>query len=87
VSHDPRIIPQRELRNEVGRVLRDVEAGETVRVTVRGRPVADLVPLDPRPSRFVATRAAFAALRPLARPLLREELAGDDELLGFLDEL
>lgn len=41
-----REIPQRELRNNVAAVLREVEAGGAVRVTVRGRPVADLVPLS-----------------------------------------
>jgi len=40
-----REIPQRELRNNVSAVLREVEAGQAVRVTVRGRPVAELVPL------------------------------------------
>lgn len=40
-----REIPQRELRNNVSAVLREVEAGDTVRVTVRGRPVAELVPI------------------------------------------
>lgn len=39
-----RTIPQRELRNNVGAVLRAAEAGETFTVTVRGRPVARLVP-------------------------------------------
>jgi prevent-host-death family protein len=39
-----RTIPQRELRNNIGRVLREVEAGEHLRITVDGRPVADLVP-------------------------------------------
>ncbi|MGH2962438.1 MAG: type II toxin-antitoxin system Phd/YefM family antitoxin [Solirubrobacterales bacterium] len=43
-----RDIPQRELRNNVAAVLRDVEAGNAVRVTVRGRPVAELLPLSPR---------------------------------------
>jgi len=43
-----REIPQRELRNNVGAVLREVEAGATLRVTVRGRPVADLVPVAGR---------------------------------------
>jgi prevent-host-death family protein len=43
-----REIPQRELRNNVGAVLREVEAGETLRVTVRGRAVADLVPIAGR---------------------------------------
>jgi len=32
-------IPQKALRNQVGEVLRRVEAGETVTVTVAGRPV------------------------------------------------
>lgn len=40
-----REIPQRELRNNIAAVLREVEAGDAVRVTVRGRPVAELVPL------------------------------------------
>lgn len=38
-------IPQKELRNQVGEVLRRVEAGEHVTVTVSGRPVAELSPL------------------------------------------
>jgi prevent-host-death family protein len=38
-------IPQRELRNRIGRVLREVEQGRPVRITVDGRPVADLVPV------------------------------------------
>jgi prevent-host-death family protein len=43
-----REIPQRELRNNVSAVLREVEGGATLRVTVRGRPVADLVPIASR---------------------------------------
>ena len=38
-------IPQRELRNNVGEVLRRAEAGERIVVTVDGRPVAELGPL------------------------------------------
>lgn len=41
-------IPQRELRNRVSGVLRRVEAGERLRITVDGRPVADLVPIGGR---------------------------------------
>lgn len=40
-----RDIPQKELRNQVGEVLRRVEAGETLTVTVSGRPVAELGPV------------------------------------------
>jgi len=42
-------IPARDLRNDVSGVLRRVEAGERLRVTVSGRPVAELVPLTRRP--------------------------------------
>lgn len=44
-----RDIPARDLRNNVSGVLRRVEAGERVRVTVSGRPVAELGPLPGRP--------------------------------------
>ena len=42
------IIPQKELRNNVGEVLRRVEAGETLTVTVAGRAVAELAPARKR---------------------------------------
>jgi prevent-host-death family protein len=41
-------VPQRELRNQVGEVLRRVEAGESLMVTVAGRPVAQLSPATRR---------------------------------------
>ena len=37
-------IPQKELRNQVGEVLRRAEAGEEITITVSGRPVAQLGP-------------------------------------------
>jgi prevent-host-death family protein len=37
-------IPQRELRNNIAEVLRRAEAGTEYTITVRGRPVARLVP-------------------------------------------
>lgn len=43
-------VAARELRNNVSEVLRRVEAGERLLVTVSGRPVAELVPLRGRPS-------------------------------------
>lgn len=42
------VIPQKELRNQIGEVLRRVEAGETLTVTVSGRPVAELSPAHRR---------------------------------------
>jgi prevent-host-death family protein len=41
-------IAQKELRNQVGQVLRRAEAGETLTVTVAGRPVAELGPTHRR---------------------------------------
>jgi prevent-host-death family protein len=37
-------IPQKELRNNVGEVLRRAEGGERFTITVAGRPVAELGP-------------------------------------------
>lgn len=45
MSVDIREIPQRELRNNVSSILREVEDGGEVRITVRGKPVADLIPV------------------------------------------
>ncbi|MCK0112810.1 type II toxin-antitoxin system prevent-host-death family antitoxin [Ornithinimicrobium sp. F0845] len=42
------VIPQKVLRNQVGEVLRRVEAGESFTVTVAGRPVAGLSPAHRR---------------------------------------
>jgi prevent-host-death family protein len=39
-----RTIAQRELRNNIGAILRDAEAGTQFTITVRGRPVATLGP-------------------------------------------
>jgi prevent-host-death family protein len=40
-----RAIGVRELRQQASRYLRDVQRGETIQVTDRGRPVAWLVPI------------------------------------------
>lgn len=37
----------RELRQQASKHLRDVENGETIEVTDRGRPVARIVPIKP----------------------------------------
>ena len=81
-----RTIPQRELRNNVARVLRQVEAGERLRITVDGRPVADLVPTRDDLRTFVS-RADITRL--LARAPLDPGFAQDIAPLtdATIDEL
>lgn len=67
-------ISVRELRNDVSRVIRRVEAGERLVVTVDRRPVARLVPLERR-RRFVPwSEIAEALPRVAADPGLRDDL-------------
>ncbi|HVW47815.1 MAG TPA: type II toxin-antitoxin system prevent-host-death family antitoxin [Solirubrobacterales bacterium] len=57
-------IPQKELRNNVGEVLRRAEAGEELTITVSGRPVAVLGPV-PRAHWVPGSRLAeLSALGP-----------------------
>jgi prevent-host-death family protein len=70
---EPSRIPVRELRNHVSEVLRRVEAGEVLEVTVNDRPVALLIPRQSKP-RTVASREFLAEL-PQADPGLRVDLA------------
>jgi prevent-host-death family protein len=67
----------RDLRNETGRVIDAVTAGERVTLTVHGEPIADIVPHGRR-------------ARWLSGPDLREQLAdraADSALQKELDEL
>ena len=41
-----RRIPQRDLRNNISSILREAEGGQSFTVTVRGRAVARVVPID-----------------------------------------
>jgi prevent-host-death family protein len=70
MSHD---VSVRELRNHTAEVLRRVEAGERLRVTVDRRPVAELAPL-PRRDTWVARERVLSTLIQ-ADPELRDELA------------
>lgn len=45
-GHAVESIPQRELRNNVSDVLRRAEDGQRFTITVDGRPVAQLGPID-----------------------------------------
>lgn len=61
-----REIAQRELRNDVSAVLREVEQGNVLRVTVRGKAVADLVPV--RESRRLVPSMIVAEMLDRIRP-------------------
>jgi prevent-host-death family protein len=69
-------VPSRDLRNDTAAVLRKVEAGDDVVITVNGRPVAALVPIQ-RSRRCWLGRAELAQrLRTCqADPGLRADLA------------
>jgi prevent-host-death family protein len=74
------VVPSRELRNDTRGLLRRVEAGEEMVITVDGRPVARLAAVNRRP-RFIS-REEFVRrfVGRQADPGLRadlDELAGD----------
>lgn len=76
-------IPLRELRNHASEVMRRVEDGEELDVTVNGRPVARLVPLPRRPrflpAEFLLEHQADPGLRDDLRNLLSDETTDDIE--------
>jgi prevent-host-death family protein len=65
-------IPQKKLRNEIGEVLRRAEAGEEFTITVSGRPVAELRPIQGK-----RTWVDSSVLEELAKMPVDENLAGD----------
>jgi antitoxin (DNA-binding transcriptional repressor) of toxin-antitoxin stability system len=70
----PREISQRELRNESGQIMRELDDGETFVVTRNGVPVGELRPL--RRHRFVAAEAAVEVFR-TAPPVDYQTLRAD----------
>jgi prevent-host-death family protein len=56
------------LKANLSSVLRDVEEGERVRVTSRGRPVADIVPVLPERSEAMKKMIAEGRVTPASRP-------------------
>jgi len=74
-------VASRDLRNDTAGVLRRVQAGEHVVITVSGRPVAELVPVQRRRRRWLdrgelVRRLSAARADPGLRADL-ERLAGD----------
>ena len=79
------VIPQRTLRNDVSRVLREVRDGRTFQITVDGHPVAELRPIDTR-ARFVSASVLNDILR--SAPLDAGFVADVDAIIGqTIDEL
>jgi prevent-host-death family protein len=68
-------IPARDLRNDVSAVLRRVESGERLRVTLNGRPVAEIVPLPRRAGSLPWKVFIDGAAHWRADPGLAKELA------------
>jgi prevent-host-death family protein len=79
----PTDVSVRELRNHTAEVLRRVEAGERLRITVDRRPVAELAPLPGRTTWVPKERVIDALTQ--ADAGLREELA--EALPDRVDEL
>ena len=70
-----RQITQRELRNDSGEIMRELDRGESFLVTRNGVPVGELTPVRRR--RFVAAAAAvqaFAGAGPIDPERLRADL-------------
>jgi prevent-host-death family protein len=81
-----RTIAQRDLRNDVAEVLREAQAGTTFTITVRGRAVARLGPLDAESApRVDVNRATIRAI--LADPVDSEDWTADlDAVEAPVDE-
>lgn len=67
-----REIGVRDLRAQLSSVLRRVERGERVKVTSRGRPVAEIVPVGPERSETMRRLIAEGKVTPASRPLPKE---------------
>ncbi|HXQ88176.1 MAG TPA: type II toxin-antitoxin system prevent-host-death family antitoxin [Solirubrobacterales bacterium] len=66
-----REVEVRDLKAQLERVLDEVEGGELVRITSRGRPIAEIVPLVPEPGEGMKKLIAEGKVTPATRPLTR----------------
>jgi len=84
-------VATRELRNKTADLLRRVEAGESMVITVRGKPVADLVPHQSDGPRWMPVDELVELLKThSADPGLRDDLkriAGETTDEDSLNEL
>ena len=81
----------RELRNDVAAVVRRAAAGERVVITVDGRPVAQLGPLEPAGAPtlddLIASGHVVAARRPHPDPPTAEDAPVDARSDWILDDI
>jgi prevent-host-death family protein len=69
-------VASRDLRNNTADLLRRVDAGERVVITLRGRPVASLVPIEHTSKRWLPKAELVRRLAVAqADPGLRDDLA------------
>ncbi|MDQ1711709.1 MAG: hypothetical protein QOE45_1159 [Frankiaceae bacterium] len=69
-------VASRELRNGTGALLKRVQDGEEIVITVRGRPVAQLVPIRSTRRRWMTRDELIERIRTSqADPGLRHDLA------------
>jgi prevent-host-death family protein len=84
-------VAMRELRNDTAGVLRRVEAGESIVITKRGKPVAEVVPHRLREPRWMPRDELVELLKThSADPGLRDDLkriAGETIAEDGLDRL
>lgn len=62
-------VTARELKLRLGRCLAAVRAGETIRVTLRGKPVAEIRPLPAKPMSRLDQLVAQGRAQPPTRKL------------------
>jgi prevent-host-death family protein len=73
----------RELRQDASAIIRRVEAGEEIEVTVQGRPAAVIVPLDARRPRVRTLNGAEVMRRLEGMP--RDDTGWAEELYALRD--
>lgn len=88
-SRSMSVVASRELRNDTAGVLRRVQGGEEVTITVNGRAVAMITAVEPRRRRWVKKAELVKRLQTSqADPGLRDDLAQlAGETTDELDEL
>jgi prevent-host-death family protein len=70
------LVASRDLRNDTAGLLRRVQAGEDIIITVNGRPVAQLLPFTARRRRWLPRAELVARFRTgQADPGLRADIA------------